>query len=346
MTTLASATVSQTPWGTTSGNASQGPTDVDRYRLETDRIAIEVLTFGAHLVRVDVPDQAGVPDNVVLTLPDLEAYEDADRNVSMGAVVGRVANRIAAGSFEIDGQTYNLDCNLAPNHIHGGSTGFGRLVWTVVDASADGDTARLELQLISPDGHEGYPGEVTVNVTYTVEPGRLTMHYQATTTAPTPIGLTNHAYWNLAGASSGATVEGHVLQLDADAFLPVDGTAIPTGEIADVDNTPMDLRAPTPLSLPIEGMSGFDHCFVVPGDLAHPCVSLSEASTGRSMLVSTDQVGVQVYTGNFLGGEFTPFGAVCLETQRFPDSPNQPSFPSVILRPGETYSSTTVHEFN
>ncbi len=348
---MSAPTATREPWGTSSGHAHQPPTAIERCRLTAPGLSIEVITYGAHLVRVEVPDKAGTVDNVVLELPDLAAYEDADRNPSIGAIVGRFGNRIAAGSFELDGQRYQLDTNLPPNHLHGGQTGFGRSAWMVVSLEASGDAAELVLEFVSPDGHEGYPGEVTAQATYRVESHRLTMSYTATTTAPTPINLTNHAYWNLAGAeraksaNEGLTVEGHILQVMADRFVVVDQSAIPTGELADVTNTTMDLRIPTQLSIPIEGQSGFDHCWVIDGDPTQPFASVSEASSGRSMLVSTDQPGVQVYTGNFLGGEFPPHGALCLETQHLPDSPNQPTFPSTILRPGKTYSSTTVHDF-
>ncbi len=341
--------VSREPWGRSTGHAHQQPSEVERCRLEAEGIAIEVITFGAHLVQVEVPDQRGHVDNIVLSLPDLAAYEDVDRNPSIGAVVGRFANRIAEGRFELDGERYQLDTNLAPNHLHGGNTGFGRSVWRVVELAVDEDGeagATLTMEFVSPDGHEGYPGEVTTTVTYRVEANRLIMSYEATTTRATPINLTNHAYWNLAGASSQHTVEGHVLQVMADRFVVVDTTAIPTGELADVTDTTMDLRIPTQLSIPIEGGSGFDHSWVLDGDITQPFASVSEASTGRSMLVSTDQPAVQVYTGNFLGGEFVVHGALALETQHFPDSPNQPEFPSTILRPGETFRSTTIHDFD
>ncbi len=339
------------PWGTSSGHAHQPPTAIERCRLEAAGIAIEVITYGAHLVRVEIPDQKGKVGNVVLSLPDLEAYEDADRNPSIGAIVGRFGNRIAEGTFELDGERYQLDCNLPPNHLHGGQTGFGRSAWDIVHLGSDGDSAELTMEFVSPDGHEGYPGEVTAQATYRIEPHRLTMSYSATTTKATPINLTNHAYWNLAGVESpgtgtALTVEGHILQVMADRFVVVDRTAIPTGELADVTDTTMDLRIPTQLSIPIEGQSGFDHCWVLDGDITQPFASVSEASTGRSMLVSTDQPGVQVYTGNFLGGEFVTHGALCLEAQSFPDGPNQPTFPSTILRPGETYTSTTIHDFS
>ncbi|MEE9414198.1 MAG: aldose epimerase family protein [Acidimicrobiales bacterium] len=334
------ATISQELWGTTTATESQTATDVLRHRLSTTGISIEVITYGAHLVSVEVPDVDGAVSNVVLSLPDLAAYEDPERNPSIGATVGRFANRIAGGRFELDGSSYELATNDGANHLHGGPSGFERLVWESA-SMVDGDSAELELTLLSPDGHEGYPGEVAATTTYRIEPNKLVMTHRATCTAATPVNLTNHAYWNL---GSDPTVAGHMLQLDADRYLPVEAM-IPTGEIADVALTPMDLRAPRLLADVIDQMSGFDHCFVIPGDLASPCASLSEATSGRSMLVSTDQVGLQVYTGNYLGEEFVPFGALCLEAQGWPDSPNKPEFPSTILRPGEQYESTTVHAF-
>lgn len=335
------ATATRRPWGTTVGTEMQPPVEVARHRLSTTGISIEVITYGAHLVVVEAPDSRGVKSNLVLSLPDLAAYEDPVRNASLGATVGRFANRIAGGRFDLDGATYELARNDGPNHIHGGPTGFGRLVWEG-ESGVKGDAAELELRLVSGDGHEGYPGEVSVSTTYRIEPDRLTMTHRATCTAPTPVNLTNHAYWNL---GDDPTVAGHVLQLDADRYLPTD-SMIPTGETADVENTPMDLRAPRLLGEVIDQMSGLDHCFIVPGELAHACASVSEATSGRSMLVSTDQVGLQIYTGNHLAGEFSPFAALCLETQCWPDSPNQSAFPSAILRPGEEYCSTTVHEFS
>ncbi len=340
---ISPATATSAPWGTTQPTSTQPATNVDRYRLTAPGIAIEVITYGASLVRVETNDD---PANLVLGLDDLAAYEDPARNASMGATVGRFANRIAVGRFSLDDTDYELAINNGPNHLHGGPTGFGRMVWSAEPKVLSDEVVELVLTLRSPDGHEGYPGTVEATTTYRLEPHKLTMIHTATTDAATPINITNHAYWDLTGSSEAETptpaaARSHVLQVAADHYIPVDQTLIPTGEVAPVSLTPFDLNSPTSMAAAIDGMSGIDICYVVDGDLGQPCVSMSEANSGRSMLVSTDQPGMQVYTADHLG-----HAAICLEAQRWPDSPNQPDFPSCILEPGQTYTSTTVHDFS
>jgi aldose 1-epimerase len=317
-----------------------------------------VLTYGARLQSVVVPDRDGRPGEVTLGYDDLASYL-ADE-AYFGATVGRFANRIAGGRFVLDGTEHRLPQNHGSTTLHGGPDGFHAQVWEA-EQVPDG----VALRLRSPDGDEGFPGTLDVRVAYTLGGEGLRIASEARTDAPTVLNLTNHAYWNLAGPGRG-TVDDHVLRVAAARYLPVDADLVPLGEPAPVEGTVMDLRDGVRLGdrvrladeqLRLAG--GYDHCYVLDGTggsgggglglAAH----VSDPASGRTLEVRTDQPGVQVYTGNQLDGTVAGRGgravrqgdALCLETQRFPDSPNQPSYPSTVLRPGETFRSTTLHAF-
>ena len=338
----------------TSYGRTDAGAEVHRIALGGPTLRTSILTFGGVVERLDVPDRAGQVANVVLGLDSLDGYQR--RSPHLGALPGRFANRIAGGRFVLDGVAYQLACNDGPNALHGGPHGFGKRVWSIEDSGE----RHVTLGLLSPDGEEGYPGALTVRVTYTVDGSDLRIDYRASTDKPTVLNLTNHSYFNLAGEGSG-DVLGHLLQVEADAFLPVTASSIPTGEVRPVAGTPFDFRTPTPIGSRIRDADaqilhgqGYDHCWVLrPGAGLRQAARLHEPCSGRVLDVLTTQPGVQVYTGNQLTGTLAgPSGrsyrqgdAVCLETQHFPDSPNQPAFPSTVLRPGEEFTSTTVFRF-
>ena len=336
----------------------------DRHTLDAGGWSLDVLTLGAAISRLEVPDRSGELDNVVLRHGDLANYAGPGREY-FGAVVGRVGNRVARGRFALDGREYRLATNDGANHLHGGERGFDRAVWRVVDRGS-GESARLRLQLQSPDGEEGYPGTLTATVTYTATPAReLRIEYEAVTDAPTLVNLTHHGYFNLAGEGRG-DVLAHELTVESEAWCVVDETLIPTGEVRAVDDTPFDFRTPTVIGAALgrphrqlEIAGGFDHCMALRGwDLGRRelrrAATLADPRSGRRMAVLTDQPGLQFYTGNFLDGSaqgprgvrYERHHGLCLETQQFPDAPNQPAFPSIVLRPGERYATTTVLRFD
>lgn len=339
------------PWGHTDAGET-----VHRFRLRADGIEADVLTYGGIIAALRVPDRTGRIANVVLGLANFADYEA--RSPHFGELVGRYANRIAGGRFTLDGKDYQLARNNGPNALHGGHTGFGKRVWTVAETAPH----RLVLARTSPDGEEGYPGALSATVAYTAEPGALRIDYAATTDLPTILNLTNHSYFNLAGEGEG-DVLGHTLCLDADHYLPVDTTLIPIGELRSVGGTAFDFRAPVPIGTRIrEGDEqivcgqGYDHCWALRGGIApHPRIAARalHPASGRMLEVSTTEPGVQFYSGNQLTGSLVgPSGRAyrqgdgfCLETQHFPDSPNQPAFPSAVLRPGERFASTTIFRF-
>jgi aldose 1-epimerase len=309
----------------------------------------EILDYGATLKSLRVVDRRGDRANVVLGYGDLQGYEEGQ--AFHGAVVGRFANRIAGGRFVLDGETCLLACNNGPNHLHGGPRGFSRRVWRATPGQGGG--ASLTLTLLSPDGEEGYPGELSVIARYSLgEDDRLCLEFEASSDRATPINLTNHAYFNLAG-DFGRDILAHELELAAGHFTPVDDTAIPTGEIRPVDGTPFDFRQAKAIGRDIGADddqlrigSGYDHNYLIdptlnegPGRIAR----VVEPDSGRVMTVYSTEPGVQLYTGNFLadGGGFPARHGFCLETQHFPDSPNQPNFPPVTLRPGQIFYSRT-----
>uniref|UniRef100_A0A7C2P2E5 Aldose 1-epimerase n=1 Tax=Schlesneria paludicola TaxID=360056 RepID=A0A7C2P2E5_9PLAN len=329
--------------------------DIVHYSL-TNRHGLRVglINLGATITAVDVPDRAGHKANVTLHFADLAGYEV--NAPYFGGICGRYANRIANGKFSLDGKEYQLATNNGPHHLHGGKEGFNKKVWK--HERVDGEQAAgVKFTYISPDGEESYPGTLTTVVTYSLnDNNELRIDYEATTDHPTVLNLTNHAYWNLAGAGNG-TILDHELQLFCDKFLPVDEGSIPTGELADVAGTPMDFRQPHRIGERIDqtvnGNGGYDHCYVVNGTYGElrPAAKIVEPVSGRVLEISTTEPGIQLYTGNHLKG--TPdtgnavkHGAFCLEAQRFPDSPNRPEFPTTVLKPGETYRQTTVHKFS
>lgn len=341
--------VQSEPWGQFEGR------EIKQYLLTNGKgMRVSLTNFGASITSVDVPDRDGNMANVTLSFPSAAGYE---KNAPFfGCVCGRYANRIALGKFKIGEEEFTLATNNPPNHLHGGVAGFNRKVWNGSEVrSAEGDGApAVKFTYESPDGEEGYPGTLKVSVTYSLgEDNGLKIEYSATTDKPTPVNLCNHAYWNLAGADSG-TVLDHVLMLSCDTYLPVTETMIPTGERKSVDGTPMDFRKPTSIGSRIDQVpGGYDHCYVINdgGKALVPAGRLSDPKSGRVMQVFTTEPGVQLYTGNFLDGTdacegFPKHAGVCLETQRFPDSPNQPDFPNSILTPGQVYSQTTVYKFS
>jgi aldose 1-epimerase len=335
------------------GKTSDG-TAVDRYTLSNRHgLRVAMLTYGATITAVEVPDRNGKIENVVLSLDSLQAHLKA--NPYFGSTVGRYANRIAKGRFSLLGKEYKLATNNGANHLHGGNRGFDKVVWNAEPVETP-DSVGLVFTHESPDGDEGYPGKLNVKAVYTLTDGNeLKIEYTATTDAPTVVNLTNHAYWNLTAARS--DVLGHELTLNADRYLPVDAGLIPLGELKSVKNTPMDFTHLQTIGSRIAQVEGgYDHCYVLNRKLGESEPTLAarvvEPKSGRIMEVYATQPGVQLYTGNFLDGSlrrgntsFQKHFALCLETQHFPDSPNRPSFPSTLLRPGETYEHITIHRF-
>jgi aldose 1-epimerase len=335
-------------------------TEIDAFTLtNANGIVVRAITYGGIITSLQVPDRTEQFDDVVLGYDDLAGY--VEMNPYFGAIVGRYGNRIAGGRFTLDGQAYTLATNDGPNHLHGGITGFDKVAWGA-EPFEKGDSAGVVFSYSSPDGEEGYPGNLDVRVTYTLtNANELVFDYSAVTDKPTPVNLTQHSYFNLAGDGSG-DILGHQLTINADHFTPVDSTFIPTGAIAPVAGTPFDFRSPTAIGARIDqddeqlryGL-GYDHNFVLNrGDstLTH-AAQVYEPQTGRLLDVYTTEPGIQFYAGNFLDGSITgKAGRVyryrngfCLETQHFPDSPNKPEFPSTVLRPGLEYRSRTTYVF-
>jgi len=322
-------------------------------------ITISVLEYGAIVQSIRVPDREGRVADVVLGYDTVAEYE-RDR-FYLGAVVGRCAGRIGGAAFTLDGTRYALSPNDPPNHLHGGFRGFGKVTWHG-EPFEDASGAGVVLEHTSPDGDEGYPGTLDVRVTCMLSrEGVLSVEYHAVTDRPTPVNLTQHSYFNLAGEGSGDVLD-HELTVHAQSFTPLDDRLLPTGEIVSVEGTPLDFRAPHRVGerigvddeqLRIAG--GYDHNFVIDGEpgALRPAARLADPASGRVLEVFTTEPGMQLYTGNFLDGlagkgghRYGPRAGLCLETQHFPDSPNQPGFPSVVLRPGEAYRSRTEFRFS
>ena len=316
----------------------------------------KLTNWGACLVEMHTPDRNGALADITLGFDSLDRY--LVKHPHFGVTTGRFANRIALGRFTLDGVTHQLAINNGPNHLHGGPTGFHARVWKA-EPVASGNGVRFSYT--SADGEEAFPGTLAVTVTYSLtDDDELRLDYEARTDKPTVLNLTNHAYWNLAGAGEG-DVLGTEVTLHASRYIPVGATAIPTGEIAPVAGGPMDFTKAKTLARDFAQMTGtpggYDHCYVIdrsgPGAMT-PAGEAYEPRSGRVMAVSTTEPGIQLYTGNFLDGSVIGKGGkaykknygFCLETQHFPDSPNQPSFPSTVLRPGQTFRSTTVHKFS
>lgn len=350
------ATLHSTPFGRTRRGEP-----VERWELRLPSGAsAAVLTRGATLQQVRVPDASGRIGDVVVALPDVAAYEAADGYP--GAVVGRVANRIAGGRFRVDGASFAVPANDGANALHGGSEGFDQRVWTATEVSVDG-VPGVRMSLRSNDGDMGFPGALDASVTYSLreEGGSVTLRldYVATADAATPVNLTNHAYFALDGAGP---VEDHVVQLSASRYLPIDANLVPTGELAPVEGTPFDFSTPTRIGEHLRDADeqlltagGYDHCVVLddPGHL-RPVATVSGPRSGRSVEVRTDLPGLQFYTGNFLTGAWRTIegrpvrqgDALCLETQLLPDAVNQPLLGDSVLRPGAEFTTTTEYSFS
>lgn len=329
---------------------------VEQLTLDNGTISCEILTFGATLRTLTVPDQNGTPVDVVLGYDDLSDYETKDGY--LGAVVGRYANRIAKGQFSLNGTVYSLAVNNGPNHLHGGITGYSYRVWTVEELTSH----KAVLTLESPDGEEGYPGALSLRVIYQLDDASLSIEYQALAHGDTICNLTNHSYFNLSGHASGPVLD-QMISLCAARYTPMDETSIPLGTLDTVENSPMDLRLPTKIRAHIDDTfeqlqfgHGYDHNYVLDGPIGslHPAARAYSPQTGITMDVDTTLPGVQLYTANFLeegragknGAVYGPRHAFCLETQFFPDSPNQSAFPSTLLRAGERYDHMTRFSFS
>ena len=334
---------------------------VDVYTMTNAQgIEVRILSFGGILQSLRVPDRNGKLDDVVLGFATLEPYFTNEPH--FGSIIGRYANRIAGGKFTLDGKQYTLAKNDGPNTLHGGVKGFDKVLWQA-ESSQDEHSASVILHYISKDGEEGFPGNLQTKVTYTLtDSDELTIDYEATTDKATPVNLTSHGYFNLAGQGNG-DVLGHELLINADRFTPVDANMIPTGELRPVRGTPLDFTHPTLIGARIHDdyeqlilAKGYDQNFVIvreaPGLVL--AARVHEPTAGRILVISTTEPGVQFYSANFLDGTLTgkqgrvykQHYALCLETQHFPDSPNHPDFPSTILLPGETYHSRTVYRFS
>ncbi len=318
----------------------------------------KITNYGCIVTHLTVPDRNGKPGDVVLGYDSLSSYLAV--NPYFGCVAGRYANRIAKAQFKLDGRTVRVTRNDGPNHLHGGKTGFDKVLWT---AEPSDSSAALKLTVTAADGEEGYPGNLTAVVTYTLtDDNALRIDYEAVTDKPTVVNLTQHSYFNLSADPSTDALD-HTLLILADRFTPVDRTLIPTGELKSVDGTPFDFRTPVAVGARIGAEDeqlrrglGYDHNWVLNGwdGSLQTVAELADSVSGRTMEVLTTEPGIQFYSGNFLDGTITGKGGVvynrrsglCLETQHYPDSPNKPKFPSTVLRPGETYKSTTVYRFS
>ncbi|MFC8866252.1 aldose epimerase family protein [Streptomyces sp. NPDC057148] len=335
-------------------------TKVYRWSLENGGTRMKVLSYGGVVQSLEVPDRRGRYENVSLGFDNLDDYVAS--SPYFGALIGRYGNRIGQGRFTLDGTAYQLSVNDGEQSLHGGAQGFDKRVWDV-EPFREGSDVGLVLHYTSVDGEMGYPGTLRAKVTYTLtRRGEWRVDYEATTDKATVVNLTSHVYWNLAGEGSG-TIEDHELSIAASRYTPTDAGLIPTGELAEVSGTPFDFRRAKPVGRDIRDAhpqlvtaKGFDHNWVLDKgvtDRPEHIATLRDRASGRTLRIATDQPGLQFYSGNFLDGTLTGTGgslyrqgdALCLETQHFPDSPNQPSFPSTVLRPGQTYRTTTVHSF-
>jgi aldose 1-epimerase len=362
--------VTKAPFG------SVGGTNVDRYTLSNGSMTVKILSYGGIIQELWAPDRRGRQANVTLGYPDLNGYtvprgDPPTPNPSyFGGIIGRYGNRIGNARFMLDGNTYTLDANNGPNSLHGGDQGFDRFVWKAESIDEQGvvgvkltRTSKEHEGCTPPPACTGYPGNLEVEVDYTLDRhNNLRIDYEATTDAPTVVNLTNHAYWNLSGEGTG-TIYDHRLTLNADKYTPVDATLIPTGELASVTGTPFDFRSPHAIGERIRDDNpqlkigqGYDHNWVLNrhGSGLEPAAKLRDPASGRVLSMWTKEPGIQFYSGNFLDG--TLYGTsghayrqgdgLALETQHYPDSPNKPDFPSTVLRPGQTYATSTVLGFS
>ena len=341
------------PFGKTDGKI------VELYTLTNKNgMRVSIMTYGATIVDLLTPDRNGKLADIALGFDTFKPYPT--KSPYFGCIVGRYANRIAEGRFSLEGKTYQLAKNDGPNHLHGGIKGFDKQVWN--GEVIKGSQPSVRFTMHSPDGQEGYPGNLDVAVTYTLtDTNELRISYEATTDKPTVINLTNHTYFNLAGAGNGSILD-HQLKINADRFTPVNRTLIPTGELKSVEGTVMDFRKPTAIGKRIKEVGGkpvgYDHNYVLKGKSPLAChaiaAEVSDPKSGRVMTTTTDQPGIQFYSGNFLDGSirgkggmvYNQYDGFCLETQHFPDSPNEPKFPSTVLKPGEKYRTTTMYIFS
>lgn len=342
------AGISQSKWGETDGKV------VNLYTLTNNSgTEIKISNYGGIVTSWVIPDKDGNRSSIVLGFDSLEEYLTKNPPF-FGALIGRYGNRIGEGKFSIDGKEYQLTRNDGDNHLHGGAKGFDKVVW---DAdSIDAAKPQLTLKYISADGEEGYPGQLTVKVVYTLtDDNELKIDYSAETDKPTPVNLTSHGYFNLTGDASTHSILDHKLWIDADRYTPVGATLIPTGELASVKGTPFDFTTPNKIGERIESVpGGYDHNFVLNRKNSGIALvaTLSDSISGRRLEVYTTEPGLQFYSGNFLDGTIlssagkpiNKYAALCLETQHFPDSPNKPEFGNTILRPGEKYSTSTIYK--
>jgi aldose 1-epimerase len=355
-TTAEVVTIAKSAYGTTEKGEK-----VDSYKLTNQKgMEVNIITYGGIISSLKVPNKAGKSEEVVIGFNSLDQYMKA--NPYFGALIGRYGNRIAKGKFTLDGKEYSLAINNEPNALHGGPEGFHRVVWTAEEAKG-GDSASLKLKYVSKDMEEGYPGNLTVFVTYTLHnDNSLDVLYEATTDKKTVVNLTQHSYFNLSSDFSKPILD-HEITIDADKLVPVAATLIPTGKLTDVTNTPFDFRKPKAIGAAIEAKDeqlknglGYDHCWVLnnQGKGERFAASAYEATSGRLLEVYTDQPGIQFYSGNFLdgtlpmrnGGTYARRTGFCLETQHYPDSPNQKDFPTTVLNPGENYKTKTTFKFS
>jgi aldose 1-epimerase len=349
-------TITKRSWGSVGGQP------VDLYTLtNSHRMRVRISNYGGIIQSIRVPDRRGRMGNVALGFDSVQDY--VTDSPYFGCITGRYANRIDDGRFTLDGVTYQLATNNGPNHLHGGNVGFDKRIWQATEVRS-GNRVGLRLTYTSPALEESYPGALTTAVTYTLtNSNAIRVDYHATTDAPTIVNLTNHSYFNLAGEGSG-TIAGHRLQLNASRYTPVDATLIPTGELARVAGTPFDFRRPTAIGARIRTShpqivigQGYDHNFVLDredDDALVRAARVLEPRSGRVLEIATTEPGIQFYSGNFLDGTlvgtsgqvYRQTDGFALETQHFPDSPNQPEFPSTVLRPGEEYETATVYRFS
>ena len=355
------ATLTTAPFGTTADGKPVSLTTM----TNSHGVVVKFMSYGGIITEISTPDRNGRAANIVLGFATLHEYEtkSAEGGLYFGALIGRYANRIAKGRFSLGGQDYTLPVNNPPNALHGGFKGFDKQVWEVQPAATSGHAVSAVLRYTSADGEEGYPGTLKVAVTYTLtDENALIIRYQATTDKPTVVNLTNHSYFNLAGAGSTEGVGRQILMVDADDYTPTDSTSIPLGQSAPVANTPFDFRKPTAIGARLRSndqqllwAQGYDHNWVLKPSKtksAQLVATVYDPASGRTLDCLTTEPGVQIYTANFLKGAYAGQGGIyrqtdafTLETQHFPDSPNHPGFPTTELKPGQQFDSTTTFRF-
>lgn len=355
--TMEKLTISKSEFGKTKDGST-----VEQYTLKNaNGVEVNVITYGGRITSLKVPNKKGKLENVVLGHDTMDGYL-RDDNPFFGALIGRFGNRIAKGKFTLNGKEYTLATNDSSNHLHGGVNGFDRVIWTAEPMEGT-ENSSLKLTYLSKDGEEGYPGNLNVTVVYTLtKENAVEVSYKATTDKATVVNLTQHAYFNLTGDFS-KTILDHDIAIDADAYLPVDETLIPTGEIRKVEGTPFDFTSVKQTGKEINADNeqlkrgqGYDHCWVLNGDKGTMrfAASAYDETSGRLMEIYSEEPAIQFYTGNFLdgtlpminGGTYAHRTGFCLETQHYPDAPNQKSFPSTVLEPGETYATKTIFKFS